>query len=815
MKIIKFGGSSISSPENIKKVINIIEPDARSGRCAIVFSAFQGVTSSLFSCAESAAKQNLDYQTILAQLEERHVAVVKELIPVQSQSTVLTFVKVCLNELGDLCHGVYLVKECTPRIMDYIASFGERLSTYIISEVIKSHGYETRYLDSREVIRTDNRFGNAQVDFPKTNQLINNYFKENPGIKVITGYIGSTAHGETTTLGRNGSDYTGAIFAGALNAKSLEIWTDTSGIMTADPKLVYKAFTIPQLTYHEAMELSHFGARVIFPASVQPVMKLGIPVYIKNTFEPTNEGSLITNKAQGTGLIKGISSLTNICLLNVQGTGLVEVVGMSRRFFGALAEKGINIILISQASSEHSICIAIDRKDIANAISAIEQEFSNEISAGRMDPISYKDDMAIVAVVGENMKQHPGSSGRMFQALGRNNVNIFAIAQGSSELNISAVVSKIDLQKALNALHEVFFLSQFKVLHLFLVGTGLIGKALTKMLFEQLEKLKLEQGLEIQVHGIANSRFMDFNEDGFDLKKESTPNEKSETYNLNRFVSRMLQMNFSNSVFVDCTASEDVAASYETILEANISVVTPNKKANSESYERYQKLQHIAKKRGCRFLFETNVAAGLPVISTLQDLVLSGDKVLNIEGVLSGSINFIFSKFEEGFKFSEVVKEAKEKGFTEPDPRDDLSGLDVARKILILARVAGEKIHLKDVKIKSLVPKEGEAASTYEEFIEVLISNDNQFLSLQETAKKENKKLRFIASLREGKANVELKAVDSSHPFYNLKGSDNMILFTTERYNEYPMVIRGPGAGAEVTAAGVFADIIRVGNYLR
>jgi aspartokinase/homoserine dehydrogenase 1 len=815
MKIIKFGGSSVGSVESVRKVLQIIESDIRKGRCALVFSAFGGVTEKLFACAEIATRQSLEYQPLLKEIEERHVGMVKELIPVQKHSSVLTFVKVCLNELDDLCHGVYLVKECTPRVMDYIASFGERLSAYIMSEVIKTQGYEVCYLDAREVIKTNAHFGNAQVDFATTNRLISSYFQAYEGIKVITGYIGSTDLGETTTLGRNGSDYTAAIFAGALSAESLEIWTDTSGIMTADPRLVYKAFPIPQLTYHEAMELSHFGARVLFPATMQPVMKQGIPVYIKNTFSPEDAGSLVTHKAQGNALIKGISSLTSICLLNIQGTGLVEVVGMSRRFFGALADSGVNIILISQASSEHSICVAINSRDTDKAVKAIECEFSSEIAAGKMDPVMTKGDMAIVAVVGENMKHQPGSSGRMFQALGSNNINVFAIAQGSSELNISAVVSKEDLQKALNALHEMFFLSEFKVLHLFLVGTGLIGTALLRMISAQIEKLRKEQGLDIQIHGMANSRYMAFHEDGFDLSKGVPSEENSEPFQLNRFIRNMFEMNFSNSVFVDCTASEEVASAYHPILESTISIVTPNKKANSGSYERFLSLEEIAKQRGCRFLYETNVAAGLPVISTLQDLVLSGDKILKVEGVLSGSINYIFSRFEEGQLFSEAVQEAKEKGYTEPDPRDDLSGLDVARKILILGRVAGEKLDLADIEVKSLVPEKAATVSTYDEFLSILKDHDEYFYSLLEDARNEQKKLRFMAHFENGKARVGLQTVNASHPFYALKGSDNMILFTTERYNEFPMVIRGPGAGAEVTAAGVFADIIRVGNYSR
>ncbi len=815
MKIIKFGGSSIASTENILKVLKIIEPEVRKGKCALVFSAFGGVTTTLFKCAELASKGNQSYQTNLTDLESLHTQAVKDLIPEDTQKNSINFISSSIMELKDLCHGVLLVKECTPRISDYIVSFGERLSTFIISEILATRGNKVHYLDSREVIKTNTNFGGAQVDFQLTNQLITTYFKTNQGIKVVTGYIASTKDGETTTLGRNGSDYTAAIVAGALNADSLEIWTDTSGIMTADPRLVYKAFTIPELTYHEAMELSHFGARVLFPASMQPVQRSGIPVLIKNTFSPNDTGSLVSNKAKGDGLIKGISSLTDIALLNIQGTALVEVIGMSKRLFGALAEQKINIILISQGSSEHSICIAVADSESTRAINAIEKEFKSEITFGSMDQVFNKQNMAIVAVVGENMRQHPGSSGRMFQALGQNNINIFAIAQGSSELNISAVISNDDHQKALNALHEAFFLSKYKVLHMFLIGTGLIGSALTKMLNDQLDKLKRDQGLDIQIHGIANSRKMAFHEDGFNVTEGLPLSDTSETYNLNRFITNMFEMNFSNSVLVDCTSSEEVSAAYESILEANISIVTPNKKANSESYNRYLSLQQTAKKRGCKFLYETNVAAGLPVISTLQDLVLSGDKIQKIEGVLSGSINFIFSNFEEGIAFSEVVQLARDKGYTEPDPRDDLSGMDVARKILILGRVAGETIHLKDVSIKSLVPEEAVGLESIDEFMKILKLHDRNFSNLLEDAKSENKKLRFIASLENGVAKVELRTVDANHPFYNLKGSDNMVLFTTERYNEFPMVIRGPGAGAQVTAAGVFADIIRVGNYLR
>jgi bifunctional aspartokinase / homoserine dehydrogenase 1 len=819
MKIVKFGGSSIASSECIRQVLSIVEPELRKGRGILVFSACRGVTESLLSAGRSAAVQDEGYQGYLRSLEDLHTGLVRDLLPPQLQSSAMTYVKICFNELEDLCHGVFLVRECTPRVLDYIASFGERLSAYIINEAIRAQGFESVYVDTRSVIRTDTTFGNAQVDFSSTRSLINDFCKQHEGIKVVTGFIGSTAQGETTTLGRNGSDYTASIFAWALSAESLEIWTDTPGIMTADPALVYRAYTIPQLSYHEAMELSHFGAQVVFPASMLPVMKLGIPVYIRNTFAPEVPGTLISagsgTASNNKSLIKGISSLSNVTLLTIQGPGLIEVVGMSRRFFSALAEKGVNVVLISQASSEHSICIAVNSRDTAQAVQGLEDEFAQEISSGKMDPVITKDDMAIVAVVGENMKHQPGSSGKMFQSLGRNNINVFAIAQGSSELNISAVVSREDLQKALNALHESFFITEYKVLHMFLLGTGLIGSALLKMISEQLEALRRDHMLDIQIHGVANSRTMVFHEDGFDPGTNPFEMSAAEPFHLNRFLSTMMKMNFSNSVFVDCTASEEVASSYASILEANISVVTPNKKANSESFERFQKLQTIAKKRGVSFLYETNVAAGLPVISTLQDLVLSGDRILKIEGVLSGSLNFIFSQLEEGRSFSEAVRTAKEKGYTEPDPRDDLSGLDVARKILILGRVGGEKVSMEDIEVRSLVPEEAEDADSTDALLNILEQHDTEYEDLLKEARNENKKLRFMASLSEGTGVVGVQSVHAGHPFYNLKGSDNMILFTTERYREFPMVIRGPGAGAEVTAAGVFADIIRVGNYIR
>ncbi|TXE14014.1 bifunctional aspartate kinase/homoserine dehydrogenase I [Algoriphagus aquimarinus] len=815
MKIIKFGGSSVANPENIQRVFSIIKDKLKEHEVAIVFSAFGGVTESLLKIAQLAREGDEAYREVLQTLEEKHLTIVRQLISVQSQSTVMTFVKVRFKELEDLFHGIYLIKENSPRTLDYVASFGERLAAFILAESMQGHGFKTQFLDAREVICTNDRFGQAKVDFEVTNTAIKNYFAKHDGIKVITGFIASTAKGETTTLGRSGSDYTAAIFAAALDAENLEIWTDVSGVLTSDPKLVYTAFTIPQLSYNEAMELSHFGAKVIFPATMQPAMRKSIPIYIKNTFEPENPGTLINGEVSPGALIKGISSIQNVSIVTVQGAGMLDSVVGTSRVFKALAEARVNILLISQASSEHSLCLAIKTHESYLAKEAVEKEFFYEIKSGEMDEVILLHDLATVAVVGENMKHNPGASGRMFRALGRNNINVGAIAQGSSELNISAVIPQPDLQKALNALHEAFFLSENKVLHVFLVGVGLIGQALIKMITNQQQKLRGENELDIQIHGMANSRYMAFHEDGFDLSNPYELSESDTKTDLSKFIKTMEEMNFSNSVFVDCTASQDVAELYTKILEAKVAIVTPNKKANSGSMEQYRALKKLAKKRGVKFLYETNVAAGLPVINTLQDLMLSGDKVIRIEAVLSGSMNYIFSELEKGDPFSEVVKKAKELGFTEPDPRDDLSGMDVARKILILGREAEQDLEFDSIEIQSMVPEDCQNLASVPEFFEVLRTHDIDFAEMLKTAEAKGEKLRFMATLENGKAKVGLNSLPISHPFSGLGGSDNMILLTTDRYRDRPMIIRGPGAGADVTAAGVFADVIRIGNYTR
>jgi bifunctional aspartokinase / homoserine dehydrogenase 1 len=815
MKVLKFGGSSVGTPQRIKSVIEILKPYL-SQEVAVVFSAFGGVTDQLIQISSLALEGNAEYKQKLEQIEKRHMDAVRDLIGVQKQSSILAQVKIKINELEDVLHGVFLVKERTARTLDYIMSFGERLSAYIIAEAMKDQKIAAEYLDARLVIKTDNHFGYAKVDFETTNKLIGDHFRHHQDVQVITGFIGTSESGETTTLGRSGSDYTAAIFASALNASDLEIWTDVDGMMTADPRLVKKSFTVPQMSYEEAMELSHFGAKVIFPATMQPAMVNRIPIWIKNTFNPSFGGTKIHADATNGKLIKGISSMNGISLLNIQGSGLLGVVGVSMRLFATLAREKINVILISQASSEHSICIAIESDHAKAAKHAIEKEFQNEVRNEEIDEVQIEANLSIVAVVGDGMKHSPGTSGRMFSALGKNGINVVAIAQGSSERNISAVVRQADVAKALNALHEAFFLSDRKMLNLFLVGTGLIGNTLLRMVNDQFGKLADENLLEVSVVGIANSKRMIFAEDGLPLATcLDEMKQKGETMNMGEFVERMFSLNKPNSIFVDCTSSEEVTDFYEEILSANISIVTPNKKANSGAQEKYRKLKSAAFKRGVKFLYETNVGAGLPVINTLNDLLLSGDKVISIEGVLSGTLNYIFSTYASGKRFSDVVKEAKAKGYTEPDPRDDLSGKDVARKILILSREAGLDLELTDISIENLVPNDCLGDITVDEFFKRLENHDLQYEMLLKDAASKGEKLRYKAVLKEGRVSVELGSVNEHHPFYSLSGSDNIILLTTERYHERPMVIRGPGAGATVTAAGVFADVIRIGHYAK
>lgn len=817
MKVLKFGGSSVGSPANIKQVSNIILDYVQGGeQIVVVTSAMQGITNDLIEVGKVAASDDENYVQFSDKIVNHHLNAIKDLIDIRAQSSIIAQLKFLTNNLEDLLHGVYLLKELSPRTLDLVMSFGERLASLIISSYMNQLGIPSEWLDSRQLVKTDDRFGNARVYEEITFENIRRYFETHTKLQIITGFAGSTTKGETTTLGRGGSDYTAALFGAALQADEIEIWTDVDGVLTTDPKKVREAFSQHSLSYVEAMELSHFGAKVIYPPTLQPAFTKKIPLKIKNTFNPGFEGTVISEVTENKDfLIKGISSIENISLINLTGSGMVGVPGVSSRLFSALAKNEINIILITQASSEHSICFAISPEQSEKAKSAIEEEFFSEISSNKIDTVHVQTALSIVAIIGENMRNTPGISGKMFDALGKNGINVVAIAQGSSELNLSVVVSQFDLTKTLNTLHEAFFLSNVKTLHMFLIGTGLIGSTLLEQIRKQEEYLLKEHMMQFKLIGIANSRKMYLNRDGIpmDAWKEYLDHSQ-EPSDMPAFVDKMLQLNLSNSIFIDCTASQDVVNVYEKVLDSNISITTPNKLANSGPLDNYNKLYRLSRKRNVKFLYETNVGAGLPVITTLNDLKLSGDWILKIEGVLSGTLSYIFNTFDGSVKFSQVVREAREKGFTEPDPRDDLNGMDVIRKILILSREVGYEMEIDEIKNESLLPESCFAVESVDDFFVELEKHDGHFEELLERANKSNKKLRFIATMEDGKAKVGLKSVSTDHPLFPLSGSDNMLSFTTNRYKERPLVIKGPGAGAEVTAAGVFADLINIANYL-
>ena len=818
MKVLKFGGSSVAKPERIRSIVDILKSYYAEGEhFTVVFSAFGGVTDMLIKMSEMAAKGQEEYQELFDEFSERHNLAVQELLAEEYQNEVLPQLNRNHEVLRNLLHGIFLVREASPRTMDYVLSFGERNSAFIISYVLRQAGIKAAYLDARKIIKTDKQFNSAKVDFKLTYEKIHNYYTEHPEIQIVTGFIASAKGGLTTTLGRGGSDYTASLIAAGLNAKVIEIWTDVDGVLTADPRKVKKAFTIQNMTYAEAMEMSHFGAKVIYPPTLQPALKKQIPLYIKNTFNPGFRGTYISGQSDPEGApVKGISSIGEVALLTLSGSGLFGVPGIAARLFNSLAQAQINVILITQGSSEHAISFAIQPKLAKKAKRHVEEAFQYELDRGVVDPIKIEEDLSVVAIIGENMRYRTGISGRLFQALGKNGINIIAIAQGSSELNISVVIPKSDETKALNALHEAFFLSDTQELHLFMVGVGLIGSTLLRQLKEQTTFLREKRSLEIKVVGLANTKKMLFNPEGIDLDNWKDALDSSEQQSdLPIFIAEMKNQNLTNSIFIDNTANETVASYYESVLDHNISISTPNKIATSSSYLQYQRLQTIAKKRGVAFRYETNVGAGLPVISTLKDLIESGDQILGIQGVLSGSLSFIFNQFDGSRPFSEVVQEAKERGYTEPDPRIDLSGKDVRRKILILAREAGWPLEQDDVEIESILPEALQQVESADDFFAELPKHDAYFEKLREDAAQTNKVLRMIASLNEeGKAKIALEAVDTSSPFYFLSGSDNMIVFTSARYKDRPLVVRGPGAGAEVTAAGVFAEIISIGQFL-
>ena len=814
MKVLKFGGTSVANPENIHKVKAIVaKPD--SEKIAVVVSAFGGVTDLLLETSQLASQQDLSYKESLVQIEDRHISAIKELIPVQGQSSVLSKVKSDLNVLETLLEGAYLIGELTPKLSDKIVSYGELLSSFIISEFFKSEGLDAVFKDSRELIKTDANYGKANVDFEATNTLCNTFFSSNDHqIVVLPGFVSSSKSGDSTTLGRGGSDYTAAIIAAAENVELLEIWTDVSGMYTANPKLVKQAKCVEHISYEEAMELSHFGAKVLYPPTIQPVLGKEIPIAIKNTFDPENPGTLIAKNNNGHGkTVRGISHVGNISLLSLEGPGMVGIPGISKRFFETLSLKNISIVLITQASSEHSICVGIADSDVDQAAEAVNETFAYEIASKKIKPVIVEKDLTIVALVGDNMKSHQGLSGKMFSTLGKNNVNIRAIAQGASERNISAVIKKEDVKKALNSLHEAFFEENIKQLNLFVMGVGNVGSKFLDQIRQQKKYLKEEMKLNVRVIGISNSRTMAFDENGISLKDWDTALSQGEKADRTLFFDRVKSLNFRNSVFVDNTASAEVSKTYADYLRNSISVVTCNKIACSSDFDFYKNLKQLSKQYNAPFLFETNVGAGLPIIDTLKHLIASGDKVKKIQAVLSGSLNFVFNTFDDSVTFHDVVKQAQEQGYTEPDPTIDLSGIDVMRKILILARESGHQLNIEDIENEAFLPKESLETDSNEAFFESLKKYEDHFQKLYKEAAESGCKLKYVAQFEDGKAKVGLQKIPKGHDFYNLEGSDNIVLFFTERYPNQPLIIKGAGAGADVTASGIFADIIRIGNF--
>ncbi|WP_316799013.1 bifunctional aspartate kinase/homoserine dehydrogenase I [Pedobacter frigidisoli] len=814
MKVLKFGGTSVGSAENIKTLLSIVAQEKLQSSPVVVLSAMSGVTNLLTDMAEK-AERGEDYDASLKEIEAKHFAVIRALLPAAAQNPVFTRLKIFFNELEDLLQAVTNLRELSLQTKDQILSYGERCSSFMIAHIASQQFAEALYVNGSELIKTDSNFGQAKVDTELTEMLINDFYQANSTkVLFVTGFIASNSAGRVTTLGRGGSDYTAAVWGAALNAEEIQIWTDVNGMMTADPRIVKKAFSLPELSYTEAMELSYFGAKVIYPPTMIPAFMKKIPIVIKNTFEPDFTGTYIKSDVKTSSLpIKGISSIDHISIINLTGSGMVGKAGFSGRLFSLLSREQINVVLITQSSSEHSITFAVKPTDAGQAISLIKKEFELELDANKLALPEVENNLAVLAIVGENMKRTPGMSGRLFNALGRNGINVRAIAQGSSEYNISVIISASDLSKAVNAVHDAFFTDLKRTLNIFCLGTGNIGKTLFNQLKEQMPFLAENNDLQVKVAGISNTRKMIFNTDGLSLEGwEDELNANGEQADLAGFVARMKALNLPNCVFVDNTAAEAPIEFYQGIFESSISVVTCNKKGNSADYAQYKSFKDTARKFGVDFYYETNVGAGLPIIRTLKELMMSGDKVARIEAILSGTISYIFNNFKGEAGFYETVKEAQDLGYTEPDPRDDLNGKDFMRKMLILARDAGYPLEAENVKIDNILPEACLNASTVDDFYGELKNNAAYFEDLKNRAASEGKVLRYIGKLEDGDVEISLQMVDDSHPFYMLSGSDNIISFTTDRYKSRPLVVKGPGAGAEVTAAGVFADIINVGS---
>ncbi|GAA4899514.1 bifunctional aspartate kinase/homoserine dehydrogenase I [Flaviramulus aquimarinus] len=813
MKVLKFGGTSVGSSKNINNVINILENYGKDDSIACVVSAVGGITDKLLLAGKQAQNKDRNFVKTFEFIKEKHLSIIKALNP-DNNLSILKYAEGRHNSLKNLLEGIFLINELSPKTSDKLVSYGERLSSFIIAGTMMNRGLSAGRKNTQKLIITNSNYTKAEVDYSITNQNIKDYFSSAPqNITILPGFVASSKTGEQTTLGRGGSDFTAAIIAAALHVEQLEIWTDVSGMFTTNPKLVKQAYPIEKISYQEAMELSHFGAKVLYPPTVQPVLSLDIPIHIKNTLEPDAAGTVISNEdIKSSNPVKGISNINNIALLTLEGSGMVGIPGFSKRLFETLSQEKINVIMITQASSEHSICLGIEDKESKNAKNAIDAVFENEIALGKIEPIIIETGLSIIALVGDNMKNHQGISGKMFSSLGKNNINIRAIAQGASEKNITAVIDEKDIKKALNTLHEQFFESKTKQLNVFITGVGNVGERLVEQIKQQKKYLKDNLKINLRVAGLSNSRTMVFDETGLDLTDWNTQLANGEKASLQDFFEKTRALNLRNSIFVDVTANADVANLYPQYLRESIAIVACNKIACSSDYNNYKELKRLSLKYNAPYLFETNVGAGLPVIDTLSNLIASGDKVNTIQAVLSGSLNFVFNNFTDKTKFYDIVKQAGAEGYTEPDPRIDLSGVDVARKILILARESGFKMNLEDIENTSFLSESGLKSDTVDDFYQTLIADEAHYQSLYASAKLNNCQLKYVAKFDNGKASVGLQEIPEGHPFYNLEGSDNIVMFYTERYPKQPMIIKGAGAGADVTASGLFADIIRLGN---
>lgn len=810
MKILKFGGTSVGSVASILSLQKIVEKEAKHQPIIVVVSALGGITDQLITTSQLALKGDESWRNEFDSIVARHHKMIDAIITdPHDRESLFNNVDSLFEQLQSIYYGVFLIHDLSHKTEDTIVSYGERLSSRIVATLIRG----AKWFDSRKFIKTEEKQGKRSLDSELTNKLVLDTFSDLPRISLVPGFIAQDRDsGDITNLGRGGSDYTASILAASLNAEVLEIWTDVDGFMTADPRVIKSAYTINELSYAEAMELCNFGAKVVYPPTIYPVCVKNIPIKVKNTFNPDGKGTIIKSHVENNQKpIKGLSSIKGTTVITVTGLSMVGVVGVNRRIFSSLANNGISVFLVSQAASENNTSIGVKDEDADNAVRVLNDEFRLEIEDGRMFPMHAESGLATVAIVGENMRRTPGISGKLFEVLGRSGISIIAIAQGASEMNISFVVKGTDLRKALNVLHDSLFLSEYKVLNLFICGVGTVGGMLIEQIKSQYEELKQNSNLKLKVVGIASSKNAIFNRDGLNLDNYREELKASEPSNPEHLRDVILQMNIFNSVFVDCTASQDVATLYQSLLENNISVIAANKIAASGKYEDYYHLKQTAIQRGVKFRFETNVGAGLPIIGTINDLRNSGDKILKIEAVLSGTLNFIFNEIGAETPFSETVKRAKEQGYSEPDPRIDLSGKDVVRKLVILTREAGYKVEQEDVEKHLFVPNDYFQGSV-EDFWKRLPELDANFEQRREKLVEEGKRWRFVATMDHGKTNVALKEVDSSHPFYNLEGSNNIVLLTTDRYKEYPMQIQGYGAGASVTAAGVFANIMSIAN---